>query len=228
VLEGMELKGPIVKFLSPEKQADMIKMLNLKEFDTLFFICDVPKLVNTLAGQIRSELGKRLELINNDSFEFCFITDFPMFEENEDSGAVEFTHNPFSMPQGEMKALEEMNPLDIKAFQYDIVCNGVELSSGAVRNHLPDVMTKAFEIAGYSKEELQSRFPALFNAFQYGAPPHAGMAPGFDRILMLLTEEESIREVIAFPMNANAQDLLMNAPSEITEMQLREAHIKIR
>jgi aspartyl-tRNA synthetase len=228
VLEGMELKGPIVKFLSPEKQAEMIKMLNLKEFDTLFFICDVPKLVNTLAGQIRSELGKRLELVDNDSFEFCFITDFPMFEENEDTGAVEFTHNPFSMPQGEMKALEEMNPLDIKAFQYDIVCNGVELSSGAVRNHLPDVMTKAFEIAGYSKEELQNRFPALFNAFQYGAPPHAGMAPGFDRILMLLTEEESIREIIAFPMNANAQDLLMNAPSEISEMQLREAHIKIR
>jgi aspartyl-tRNA synthetase len=228
VLEGMELKGPIVKFLSEEKQQEMIKMLNLKENDTLFFICDVPKLVNGLAGQIRQELAVRLDLIKNDSFEFCFITDFPMFEENEDTGAVEFTHNPFSMPQGEMKALQEMNPLDIKAYQYDIVCNGVELSSGAVRNHLPDVMTKAFEIAGYSAEELQSRFPALFNAFQYGAPPHAGMAPGFDRILMLLTGEESIREVIAFPMNANAQDLLMNAPGEITEMQLREAHIKIR
>jgi aspartyl-tRNA synthetase len=228
VLEGMELKGPIVKFLSREKQQEMIKMLNLKENDTLFFICDVPKLVNTLAGQIRAELGRRLDLITNDSFEFCFITDFPMFDENEESGAVEFTHNPFSMPQGEMKALEEMSPLDIKAYQYDIVCNGVELSSGAVRNHLPDVMVKAFEIAGYSKEDLQNRFPALFNAFQYGAPPHAGMAPGFDRILMLLTEEESIREVIAFPMNANAQDLLMNAPSEITEIQLREAHIKIR
>ncbi|MCL1843598.1 MAG: aspartate--tRNA ligase [Defluviitaleaceae bacterium] len=228
VLDGMELKGPIVKFLSAEKQQQMIQNLNLKENDTLFFISDVAKIVDGLAGQIRAELGARLSLIKNDSFEFCFITDFPMFEENDETGTIDFTHNPFSMPQGEMDALEKMNPLDIKAWQYDIVCNGVELSSGAVRNHLPDVMDKAFEIAGYSKADLEARFPALFNAFRYGAPPHAGMAPGFDRILMLLAEEESIREVVAFPMNANAQDLLMGAPGEVTEIQLREAHIKIR
>ena len=228
VLEGMELKGPIVKFLSPEQQQELITKLNLKEHDTLFFISDVAKMVDRLAGQIRAELGARLSLIDDNAFEFCFIIDFPMYEENEDTGAIQFTHNPFSMPQGEMNALETMNPLDIKAHQYDIVCNGVELSSGAVRNHLPEVMIKAFEIAGYTQADLEGRFPALFNAFQYGAPPHAGMAPGFDRILMLLTNEESIREIIAFPMNANAQDLLMGAPSEVTEMQLREAHIKIR
>ena len=228
VLAGMELKGPIVKFLSPEKQAEMISMLSLKENDTLFFICDVPKLVDKLAGQIRSELGKRLDLIDKGSFEMCFITDFPMYGANEETGAVEFTHNPFSMPQGEMEALTGMNPLDIKAYQYDIVCNGVELSSGAVRNHRPDIMIKAFEIAGYTKEDIESKFPALFNAFHYGAPPHAGMAPGLDRMVMLLTEQESIREVVAFPMNSNAQDLLLGAPGDVTEAQLRDVHIKIR
>ena len=228
VLEGMALKGPIVKFLTAEKQQLLINMLGLKENDTLFFICDVPKLVDKLSGQIRSELGKRLGLIDENKFAFCFITDFPMYEENEDTGVIEFTHNPFSMPQGEMQALETMNPLDIKAIQYDIVCNGVELSSGAVRNHRPDVMLKAFEIAGYTEKDLITKFPALFNAFHYGAPPHAGMAPGLDRIVMLLTGQESIREVIAFPMNANAQDLLLGAPNEVSELQLREAHIKIR
>lgn len=228
VLEDMELKGPIVKFLSPEKQQALIQDLGLKAYDTLFFICDVPKLVDGLAGQIRSELGKRLDLIDQGAFEMCFITDFPMYGLNDETGTIEFTHNPFSMPQGEMEALENMDPLDIKAYQYDIVCNGVELSSGAVRNHRPDIMLKAFEIAGYSKADIESKFAALFNAFHYGAPPHAGMAPGFDRIMMLLTEQESIREVIAFPMNSNAQDLLLGAPSEVSEMQLREAHIKIR
>jgi len=158
----------------------------------------------------------------------CFITDFPMYNENEDTGQIEFTHNPFSMPQGEMDALTQKNPLDIKAYQYDIVCNGVELSSGAVRNHRPDIMVKAFEIAGYSKETVEDKFPSLFNAFHYGAPPHAGMAPGLDRIVMLLTEQENIREVVAFPMNSSAQDLLLGAPNEVTELQLRETHIKIR
>jgi len=228
VLPGMELKGPIVKFLNEEKQKELIKNLELKENDTLFFICDVPKLVDKMAGQIRAELGLRLNLINPDVFEFCFITDFPMYSANEETGAIEFTHNPFSMPQGEMQALETMNPLDIKAYQYDFVCNGVELSSGAVRNHRPDVMLKAFEIAGYKKEDIESKFPALYNAFHYGAPPHAGMAPGLDRIVMLLTGQENIREVVAFPMNGNAQDLLMGAPGTVTEQQLREIHIKVR
>ena len=228
VLSGMELKGPIVKFLSPEKQTELLTMLNMTENDTLFFICDVPKFVDRLAGQIRTELGNRLDLIDKNRYEMCFITDFPMYGINEETGAVEFTHNPFSMPQGEMEALLTMNPTDIKAYQYDIVCNGVELSSGAVRNHRPDVMIKAFEIAGYTKEDIEEKFSALFHAFHFGAPPHAGMAPGFDRILMLLTEEESIREVIAFPMNSNAQDLLLNAPGTVTEQQLRDVHIRIR
>ncbi|MBP7176131.1 MAG: aspartate--tRNA ligase [Thermoclostridium sp.] len=228
VLENMVLKGPIVKFLTPEKQQALITMLALKENDTLFFICDAPKLVNKLAGQIRNELGKRLNLTDMNKFAFCFITDFPMYDENEETGSIEFTHNPFSMPQGEMEALETMDPLEVKAYQYDIVCNGVELSSGAVRNHRPDVMLKAFEIAGYTKQDIQTKFPALFNAFHYGAPPHAGMAPGLDRIVMLLAEQTSIREVVAFPMNANAQDLLLGAPGPVTELQLREAHIKIR
>jgi aspartyl-tRNA synthetase len=228
VLADMALKGPIVKFLSEEKQKEIISRFNLKENDTLFFICDAAKLVDKLAGQIRTELGERLELIDKEAFEMCFIIDFPMYGRNEETGAIEFTHNPFSMPQGEMQALNEMNPLDIKAYQYDIVCNGVELSSGAVRNHRPDIMIKAFEIAGYTKEDIESKFSALFNAFHYGAPPHAGMAPGVDRMVMLLTEQESIREVIAFPMNSNAQDLLLGAPGTVSEMQLRDVHIKIR
>jgi aspartyl-tRNA synthetase len=228
VLAGMELKGPIVKFLSTEKQEELIKMLELKENDTLFFISDVPKLVNKLAGQIRSELAQRLDIIDKTKYELCFIVDFPMYGINEESGKLEFTHNPFSMPQGEMEALQHMNPLDIKAYQYDIVCNGVELSSGAVRNHNPEIMLKAFEIAGYTKADIENKFAALYEAFHYGAPPHAGMAPGIDRLVMLLTDAESIREVVAFPMNSNAQDLLLNAPSPVTEMQLRETHVKIR
>jgi len=228
VLSDNTLKGPIVKFLSPEKQAALKKDLSLKINDTLFFIADAPRAVDGLAGQIRAALGSQLNLINKDRFELCFIVDFPMYGRNEETGAVEFTHNPFSMPQGGLAALQTKDPLEILAWQYDIVCNGVELSSGAVRNHLPEVMVKAFEIAGYTQANIESKFPALYNAFHYGAPPHAGMAPGLDRIVMLLTEEENIREVVAFPMNSSAQDLLMEAPCEVTEQQLREAHIRLR
>jgi aspartyl-tRNA synthetase len=228
VMEDSSLKGPIVKFLSAEKQDALKKDLCLKTNDTLFFIADAPAKVNNLAGQIRVELGNQLNLVNKDRFEFCFIVDFPMYGKNEETGAIEFTHNPFSMPQGGLEALETKQPLDIFAWQYDIVCNGVELSSGAVRNHLPEVMVKAFDLAGYTQADIENKFPALYNAFHYGAPPHAGMAPGIDRIVMLLAGEENIREVAAFPMNSSAQDLLMNAPCEVTEQQLREVHIKIR
>jgi len=224
VSDEMELKGPIVKFLPDAKQ----KELGLKKGDTILFISDHPKTVNKFAGQIRTELGKRLNLIDTSRFDMCFIVDFPMYEENEETGKIDFTHNPFSMPQGGMESLTAKNPLDIKAYQYDIVCNGIELSSGAVRNHRPDIMEKAFEIAGYKKEDLIKQFSALYNAFHYGAPPHAGMAPGIDRMVMLLTEQENVREVIAFPLNSNSQDFLLNAPSEVTEEQLREIHIKIR
>ena len=228
VLPGMELKGPIVRYLSTEKQRVLIESLGIKENDTLFFISDSIKIVDMLAGQIRTELGSRLGVINRDRFEFCFITDFPMYGINEETGATEFIHNPFSMPQGGMDALLTQKPTDILAYQYDIVCNGVEVTSGAVRNYRPDIMAKAFELAGYPGEVVESKFPALFNAFKYGAPPHAGAAPGIERIVMLLAGQENIREVTAFPMNSNAQDLLMGAPGEVTEAQLREAHIKIR
>jgi len=222
------LKGPIVKFLSDEQQAQLVSSMNMTDGDAVFFICDAPKLINGQAGQIRTELGKRLDIIDESKFEFCFVVDYPMYAENEETGEIEFTHNPFSMPQGEMEALLTKNPLDIRAWQYDIVCNGIELSSGAVRNHSPDVMLKAFEIAGYTQADIEEKFSALFNAFHYGAPPHAGMAPGLDRIVMLLTEQHNIREVIAFPMNSNAQDLLMGAPCEVSEQQLRDANVKIR
>lgn len=227
VLEDGSFKGPIAKFLSDEKKVTLTNDLALKTDDTLFFICDAPKVVNLLAGQIRTALGERMNIIDKDRFDMCFITDFPMYEKN-DEGKLDFTHNPFSMPQGEMDALLNQDPLTIKAYQYDIVCNGVELSSGAVRNHRPDVMIKAFELAGYSAEEVEKRFGALFRAFHYGAPPHAGMAPGVDRMIMLLKDEENIREVIAFPMNSNAQDMLLGAPNTVSEQQLREVHIKLR
>ena len=227
-LEGGEYKGPIAKFLTPEQQKALTALVGIKEGETLFFICDSPKVINSLAGQIRTWLGRELGLIKNDSFEFCYIVDFPMYELNEETGKIDFTHNPFSMPQGGMEALETKDPLDIYAYQYDIVVNGVELSSGAVRNHNPEIMKKAFAIAGYGEEDVRAKFGALYTAFSYGAPPHAGMAPGVDRMLMLLCEEETIRDVIAFPLNGNAQDLLMSAPSEVTEQQLREVHIKIR
>ena len=227
VLEDGSFKGPIDKFLTPEKKAELTNILSLKTDDTLFFISDNVKVVNLLAGQIRTALGERLDLIAKDRFDLCFITDFPMYEKTDD-GKLDFTHNPFSMPQGGMDALLNEDPLTIKAYQYDIVCNGVELSSGAVRNHRPDIMIKAFQLAGYSAEEVEKRFGALFRAFHYGAPPHAGMAPGIDRMIMLLKDEENIREVIAFPMNSNAQDMLLGAPNAVSEQQLREVHIKLR
>ena len=228
VKEDMTYKGPIDKFFTEEQRKEIAVLASLKAGDVLYFISDEKGLVEKYAGQIRTELGKRLDLIKNDRFEFCFITDFPMYEINEETGKVDFTHNPFSMPQGEMEALLTMDPLEIKAYQYDIVCNGIELSSGAVRNHRPDVMVKAFEIAGYTEEDVKNKFGALYQAFQYGAPPHAGMAPGVDRVVMLLADEESIREVIPFPLNSNAQNPLFNSPSEVEEKQLREVHIKIR
>ncbi len=227
VLEDGSYKGPIDKFLPDEKKQELREIFDFQTDDTLFFICDTPKVVNELAGQIRTELANRLDLIDKDRYEFCYITDFPMFEKDE-NGNLAFTHNPFSMPQGEMDALENQDPLTIKAYQYDIVCNGVELSSGAVRNHRPDVMVKAFSMAGYDESVVKEKFGALYNAFHYGAPPHAGMAPGVDRMIMLLKDEENIREIIAFPMNSNAQDMLLGAPNTVTEMQLRETHIKLR
>ncbi len=228
VKEDMTYKGPIDKFFTEDQKKEVAQLASLKAGDVLYFISDDKTAAEKFAGQIRTELGKRLDLIANDRYEFCFITDFPMYEINEETGKVDFTHNPFSMPQGEMDALLHMDPLEIKAYQYDIVCNGVELSSGAVRNHRPDIMVKAFEIAGYTEEDVKSKFGALYQAFQYGAPPHAGMAPGVDRMVMLLAGEESIREIIPFPLNSNAQNLLFDAPSEVEEKQLREVHIKIR
>ena len=220
--------GPIAKFLTDEKKAEIIQLTGVKEGETLFFICDDKKNdTEKKAGHIRSYLARKdqLDLIRDDAFEFCFIVDFPMYEIDEETGDTIFTHNPFSMPQGGMEALMGDDPTEILAYQYDLVCNGIELASGAVRNHDIDIMKKAFEIAGYSEDELKSRFNALYTAFQYGAPPHAGMAPGIDRTVMLLTDEEKILEVIAFPLNGNAQDLLLGAPSEVTNQQLEDVHL---
>lgn len=217
VNEDMTYAGPIDKFLSDEQRAEIARRGNLKPDYVLYFIADAKDTAPKLAGQIRNELGRRLNLIDTDSFRMCFVVDFPMYELDEETGEIGFTHNPFSMPEGGLEALNTKDPLTIYAQQYDIVCNGVELSSGAVRNHDVDTLIRAFEIAGYPKEVMISKFPALYNAFHYGAPPHAGMAPGVDRMVMLLTGEENIREVIAFPMNSNAQDLLMGAPNEVTE-----------
>lgn len=225
---GLKFAGPIDKFLDDTLRQQLVDRTGVGEGDILYFIADSKEAAPKLAGQIRAELGRRLDLLEKDAFRFCFIVDFPMYELNEESGEVGFTHNPFSMPQGGLKALEEKDPLDILAYQYDIVCNGVELSSGAVRNHDLNIMRKAFAIAGYDEAVLKEKFGSLYRAFQYGAPPHAGMAPGVDRMVMLLTGEENIREVIAFPMNSNGQDLLMGAPGPVTLQQLREAHIKLR
>lgn len=228
VRDDMTFDGPIDKFLKEGDREELIKRNNSNAGDVIYFIADTEKDAPKFAGQIRTEVANRLDLIDKSKFEMCFIVDFPMYEHDETTGQVIFTHNPFSMPQGGMDSLLNKNPDDILAYQYDIVCNGVELSSGAVRNHDLDIMIKAFEIAGYTEDELKSKFSALYNAFQYGAPPHAGMAPGVDRMIMLITEEENIREVIAFPMNSNAQDLLLGSPGEVTEQQLREVHIKLR
>lgn len=226
--DDLSFKGPIDKFIPQALKGELIKLASLKSGDTIFFIADSAARAPRLAGQIRTELGKRLSLTEEGAFRFCFINDFPMYEQDEETGKIVFTHNPFSMPQGGLKALEEKDPLEVLAYQYDIVCNGVELSSGAVRNHDLDIMVKAFAIAGYTEEELKTKFGALYTAFQFGAPPHAGMAPGIERMLMLLCGEESIREVVAFPMSSSGQDLLCGAPCEVTEAQLRETHIKIR
>ena len=226
--EDLGYKGPIDKFIPEEKKPELAKLAGLEPGDTIFFIADKEERAAYYAGQIRTELGTKLDLIEKNAYRFCYVNDFPMFELDPETKQIGFTHNPFSMPQGGLEALCSKDPLDILAYQYDIVCNGVELSSGAVRNHDMEIMVKAFEIAGYDEETLKSKFGALYNAFQFGAPPHAGMAPGVDRMIMLLRNEENIREVIAFPMSGSAQDLMCGAPNDVTEQQLREVHIKIR
>jgi len=225
ILEDRSFQGPIAKFITEEAKEEMLKRTNSKEGDAIFFIAEKPGRVEELAGEIRTELGKRLDLIDKNKFEFCWIVDFPMYELKD--GKIEFSHNPFSMPQGGLKDLLEKDPLEILAYQYDLVCNGIELSSGAVRNHDIEIMIKAFEIAGYSKEDVEKKFGALYSAFQYGAPPHAGIAPGVDRMIMLLANVETIRDIIAFPMTSKAEDLLMKAPGVVTREQLRELKIKI-
>lgn len=228
VAEDRTYKGPIDKFIPEELKQELAALAGLEAGDTIFFIADREERANYYAGQLRIELGGKLDLCEKNAYRFCYINDFPMFERDPETKQIGFTHNPFSMPQGGLEALNSENPLDILAYQYDIVCNGVELSSGAVRNHDMEIMEKAFEIAGYDKETLKSKFGALYQAFQFGAPPHAGMAPGIDRMLMLLKNEENIREVIAFPMSGSAQDLMCGAPNDVTEQQLREVHIKVR
>ena len=228
VAEDMSYKGPIDKFIPEEMKGELAEMAGLSAGDTIFFIADKEDKANYYAGHIRTELGEKLDLIEKDAYRFCYVNDFPMFELDPETKQIGFTHNPFSMPQDGLEALNTMDPLEILAYQYDIVCNGVELSSGAVRNHDIEIMKKAFAIAGYDEETLKTKFGALYQAFQFGAPPHAGMAPGVDRMIMLLRNEDNIREVIAFPMNGNAQDLMCGAPGEVTEQQLREVHIKVR
>ena len=224
--EDNTFQGAIAKFIDEEHTKILIEKTGIKPNQAIFFVADKEALAVRIAGEVRKELGNRLRLIDNEMFRFCWIIDFPMYELS-DEGEIDFSHNPFSMPQGGLEALENKAPLEILAYQYDIVCNGIELSSGAVRNHSPEIMVKAFEIAGYTEDDIKNKFSALYKAFEYGAPPHAGIAPGVDRMLMLLTEEENIREVIAFPMNSKAQDLLMNAPGIVTDKQLSEVHIKL-
>ncbi len=220
---------PISKVMTPDEMKEIVELTGVKEGETIFFICDTsPEIASKNAGVIRTWLGNELDLIKKDSFEFCFVVDFPMYERDETTDKIIFTHNPFSMPQGGLNALETMDPTEILAYQYDLVCNGIELASGAVRNHSPEIMRKAFEIAGYSEDEVERRFSALYNAFQFGAPPHAGMAPGVDRIVMLLADTETIRDVIAFPLDGTAQDQMLGAPGEVTELQLFEANVSIR
>jgi aspartyl-tRNA synthetase len=226
--EGGTLKGPVAKFLSPESTQELIRATGLEPGDAVIIVADtdVPKICRIL-GSLRDSLGRSLGLIEEGVYRFCWIVDFPMYEEDPESGKIEFSHNPFSMPQGGLEALNTQDPLTIKAFQYDIVCNGYELSSGAIRNHQPEIMYRAFEIAGYTRDEVNTRFKALINALKFGAPPHGGIAPGIDRIVMLLADEPNIREVIMFPMNQNAEDLMMNAPNTVRPQQLKELHIQI-
>lgn len=228
VAEDLSYKGPIDKFIPDEKKKELLTLAELSVGDTIFFIADKEERAAYYAGQLRTQLGEKLDLLEKNAYRFCYINDFPMYELDPETKQIGFTHNPFSMPQGGLEALTTKDPLDVLAYQYDIVCNGVELSSGAVRNHDMEIMEKAFAIAGYDEETLKTKFGALYNAFQFGAPPHAGMAPGVDRMIMLLRGEENIREVIAFPMSGSAQDLMCGAPGEVTEQQLREVHIKVR
>ena len=227
ILEDMSFAGPIDKFLTDFEREELIKLADLKPNSVIFFIAD-RKNASKLAGLIRDELGRKLDLIDESKYEFCIVKDFPMYEWNEESDKYDFSHNPFSMPQGGITALNSQDIEDIVAYQYDFVCNGIEMASGAVRNHDIEIMKKAFELAGYSEDTVKEKFKSLYTAFQYGAPPHAGMAPGIDRMIMLLKEEKSIRETIAFPMSASGQDLMMGSPSAVSELQLRETHIKIR
>ncbi len=226
-LRDGEMKGPIAKFMSETEKNALIERTGAVEGDALFFGAGPRPETNELMGKVRQTLGRRLELVDRDKVAFCWIVDFPMFERNPDTGQIEFSHNPFSMPQGGMEALETQDPLDVLAYQYDIVCNGIELSSGAIRNHRPDIMLKAFDIAGYPADVVKNKFPALWKAFHYGAPPHGGIAPGLDRIIMLLADEPNIREIIAFPLNQRAQDLLMGAPNTVEQRQLDELHIEV-
>ena len=220
------LSGGVAKYITPEVQKELEEKIGMKKNSAVFFIADEFKTVQKIAGAVRIELGNRLDLLEKNVYRLCYIVDFPMYELS-DEGKVDFNHNPFSMPQGGMEALMTKNPLEILAYQYDVVCNGYEVASGAVRNHSPELMVKAFEIAGYSEEEVKTRFGALYNAFQYGTPPHAGAAPGLDRMVMLVADSKNIREVIAFPKNKKARDLLMRAPSRVHEQQLKDVHIRI-
>jgi aspartyl-tRNA synthetase len=227
VLADGAARGPVARFLDPARLARLREAAGAGDGDAVFFVCDAREAAETFAGKVRARLGQELGLIEADAFRFCWVTDFPMYERNEETGRIEFSHNPFSMPQGGLEALETRDPLTIKAYQYDIVCNGVELSSGAIRNHRPEIMYKAFAIAGYSRAEVEARFGGMLNAFRHGAPPHGGSAPGIDRIVMLLAGESNIREVIAFPMNQAAQDLMMQAPSAVAPERLKELHIRL-
>ncbi len=220
-------KGPIARNLEDDRTAAIRAATGLADGDAVFFACDKPGAAATFAGTVRNRVGADLDLIEKDCFKFCWIVDFPMFERDEETGRIEFSHNPFSMPQGGLEALETMDPLEILAYQYDIVCNGVELSSGAIRNHLPEIMYKAFAIAGYGEDVVESRFGGMLNALKFGAPPHGGSAPGIDRIVMLLADEPNLREVVAFPMNQQAQDLMMGAPGEVEPERLRDLHIRL-
>jgi len=227
VFEQAKARGPIAKNLEPERLEMMRRRFDLGDKDAVFLVCAEPKQAAALAGKVRLRLGAELGLVEHNAFRFCWITDFPMYERNEQTGAIEFSHNPFSMPQGGLAALDSQDPLTIKAFQYDIVCNGVELSSGAIRNHDPEIMLRAFEIAGYRRDEVEARFGGMLNAFRYGAPPHGGSAPGIDRIVMLLADEPNIREVILFPMNQQAEDLMMGAPAPVPTERLKELHLRL-